>query len=358
MTWSGDAPSFLIVSLRYIGDVLVSTPLALSIRTHIPRAPVDYLVFEGTEGILSKNPLVRSVHAIPPGSRSLRRYAALRKKYDFAIAANPSDRSAFLCAGAGRRSLGFSYFARKEWWKPRLLDVCRLYDAGRHVVPLVLSLLGPLGIPPRPRLTMHCDDDDLRAARSVTGEDPYVLLHPYAGRPYKYWPARSWGALAGIVRERLGVRAVVTASPAPADGAVLEEIAGCSPAGTAFFPRALSLNGLAAAIRGSVAFVGTDTVATHMAAALDVPTIALYGPTMTRHWGPWPNDWPGESPYDSRGGIQRRGSVTVVQKDWQCVPCHRETCALSGGGRILCLEELTAGEVFDELALAISGKAR
>jgi heptosyltransferase-3 len=349
----GGGPSFLIVSLRYIGDVLLSTPLALSIRTHIPHAEVDYLVFEGTEGVLSKNPHVRTVLTIPPASRSLRRYGLLWKKYDYAVATNPSDRSAIQCIGAGRTTVGFSYFRRKEWWKKTLLDECRFYNDSVHIVPLILSLLEPLGIPPRPRVVAAFGESDAGFAREELGPGGYVLLHPYAGRRYKYWTPRGWGALAAVLTKTTGLRPVFTVSADPADRAVLEQILSCAPRGTAAFRRRFTLPQLAAAIHGAHGFVGVDTVATHMAAALDVPTVALYGPSMTRHWGPWPNDSSEQSPYPAHGGLRRIGKITVIQREWPCVPCSKETCALSGGNRMLCLEELSAEEVAEELFLVM-----
>ena len=59
--------TFLIISLRYIGDILLSTALARSIKAALPDATVDYLVFAGNEGILDGNPDVRRVLTMRPG---------------------------------------------------------------------------------------------------------------------------------------------------------------------------------------------------------------------------------------------------------------------------------------------------
>jgi heptosyltransferase-3 len=334
--------------LRYIGDVLLATPLALSIKERYPEARVDFLVFAGTEGILAKNPCVDAVHVIPPGSRRLGLLARIWRRYDFAIGANTSDRTTIFTAAAGRTSIGFSYFSRKEWWKKLLLDTCRLCDDRLHIVPLILTQLETLGIPPRPRVVMGYDPTDEEFARRHIGEGEYVILHPYTRRPCKQWTPAGWGALAALIRET-GSKAVFTVSPAPTDRLLLDEILAQAPAATSFFHAPYSFNQLAAAIRGSCGFVGVDTVVTHLAAALDVPTVALYGPTLTRHWGPWPNDSPELAPYDSQGAVQRVGRITVIQKEWPCVPCNRESCASSERGRIECLAAISPGEVFSEL---------
>ena len=349
----GGAPSFLVVSMRYLGDVLLSTPLALSIMESMPDASVDYLVLPGGDSILEKNPSVRAVYTMPPGSRSVRDFLGRFRRYDYAIGANPSDRTAISAIGAGKTSVGFSYFSRKEWWKRRLYDECRLYDDRVHAVPLILSLLEAVRIPPVPRVVMGFDEEDRRIARECSGNDGYVLFHPYARKEYKYWPPECWGALARLVSERMGLVPVFSVSPSPADRPLLDRILEIAPRGTRTLGRVLSLPQLAAAISGGRAFVGVDTVVTHMAAALEVPTVAIFGPTWVHHWGPWPNGETSAAPYDAKGRVQRRGRIAVVQKDWPCVPCNQEWCALSRGGSILCLETLSPEEVFEEFRLVV-----
>lgn len=343
------APSFLIVSLRFIGDVLLSTPLALSIKEQMPDARVDYLVLKGAEGILAKNPHVRAVHAMQPGVMNLGLLARLWRNYDVAIGANPSDRTCIAAAIAGKRSFGFFYNRPNEWWKKRVMDGCLRYDHRNHIVPLILSQLEPLGISPRPRVVMGFDDGDRAFAQAHLGEGDYVILHPYARKWYKYWTPSGWGRLAELIRRETGLRPVFTVSPDPADRAALDAILACAPAGTAVFHEPYSLSRLAAAIKGGRGYVGVDTVATHMAAALDVPTVALFGPTMVQHWGPWPNGSPENAPYLARGGVQRLGGVTVVQRGWPCVPCNRESCEKSESGLIECLAAVSPEEVCGEL---------
>jgi len=191
--------------------------------------------------------------------------------------------------------------------------------------------------------------EDRRFAREVAGSDGYVLLHPFARKEYKYWPPECWGALARFVSERIGLVPVFSVSPSPSDRPVLARILENAPAGTRTLARVLSFPQLAAVLAGAKAYVGVDTVVTHMAAAVDVPTVALFGPTWAHHWGPWPNGEISSAPYGAKGRVQRMGRITVVQKDWPCVPCNQETCALTGGGRIECMAALSTEEVFREL---------
>lgn len=343
------APSFLIVSLRYIGDVLLSTPLALSIKEQLPEAQIDYLVFEGTAGILQKNPHIRSVLTIPQENKNIFFYSSLWNRYDYAIGTNPSDRTVFYCACGGRRTIGFSYLSKKEWWKNILLTKCNFYNDQVHIVPLILSQLEPLGIPTKPRVVMGYDANDEKFIEAMLGKGEYILLHPYARKQYKYWPATSWAALADMIQDQLGMRAVFTVSPSASDHEHLKAIMASSSSNFSFFPQPVSLSQLAAAIKNSKAYIGIDTVVTHMAAALDIPMVALFGPTLVRHFGPWPNDYTGEMPYNHSGCIQRQGNISVVQKDWPCVPCNKETCSHSQNGDIECMNAIKVEDVFSEL---------
>jgi heptosyltransferase-3 len=91
--------------------------------------------------------------------------------------------------------------------------------------------------------------------------------------------------------------------------------------------------------------VGTDTVITHMAAALGVPTVALFGPSNPVKWGPWPKGYCREgSPYVMRG-TQRAGNVILLQGNGECVPCREEGCDRHIGSFSRCLLELSADEV-------------
>jgi len=251
---------------------------------------------------------------------------------------------------AGKKSYGLLRKVPGEWWKEPLLDGSCRYDDRNHVVQVVLSLLDMLNIPKRPRVVVGFDAEDERIVREKLAGGPYVVLHPYSRAAFKFWDERKWAELAGMIRSRLKLRPVFTVAPDLADQALLRRIADAASTPIEKFADPFSLNQLAAAIKGSVAYVGIDTAVTHIAAATGSPVIALYGPTLTRYWAPWPNDCGEASPFAANKGIQRKGNVTVIQKDWGCVPCNKETCAITTRQKIECLEAITPDEVLRELA--------
>lgn len=342
--------SFLIVSLRYIGDVLLSTPLARSIKAADPEAAVDYMVFEGTEGILSRNPDVRSVFTVCPGSRSLSDLLGRFKDYDVAIGVNASDRTAFQVIATGRTSIGFADPRPKEWWKKRAFSHCSVYDPDKHVVELLLGQLRYLDIPPVAEIAVPVRDEDRAWAERACGGGEFVLLHPYTHWEYKKWPSPHWALLSRRIESEMGIRTLFTVAPGSAEQRIREELRGAGIDNSRFVPGPMSLGQSGALVSRADAYIGIDTVITHMAAALGRKTVAIFGPTPPWRWGPWPNGHPVFTPYGHHGGIQRRGNIVIVQKDWECAACDRMGCDHRPDSISRCLVELSVEEVYSELS--------
>ena len=333
----------------------MTTPLAVSIKRAIPGAAIDYLVFEGTDGVLTHNPLIRRIITVPRRGSNAGMLLTLFRHYDISLAAYPSDRTVIAAAIAGKYSIGLTYDSNKGWWKKALLSSYSICDDRLHVVTNVLSLLGPMGIPAVPLVAAGYDESDLAYARAAMPTGKNVILHPYSRNRCKYWPAAKWTELAGLIWEETGCRAIFTRTAGSEDGEYLEQILATAPSGVTAFKEPCTLSRLAAIIRESTAYIGIDTVVTHIAAELEVPTIAIFGPTLPRYWAPWPNGCNVQSPFNvNKSGVQRSGYVTVVQKDWECVPCNMESCAISTRGKMECLEAITPQEVLKEAIDAIS----
>ncbi|MGA9951215.1 MAG: glycosyltransferase family 9 protein, partial [Xanthobacteraceae bacterium] len=110
---------------------------------------------------------------------------------------------------------------------------------------------------------------------------------------------------------------------------------------------------LSAVIGAARAYIGPDTAITHLAAATGVPTVALYGPTDPRIWGPWPRGGLDRA-WESSGTIQRRGNVWVVQNPLLCLPCQQEGCDRRLNSRSQCLDELTVMQVVSAVDEALT----
>jgi heptosyltransferase-3 len=340
--------SYLVVSLRYIGDVLLSTVLSRSIRAACPGAAVDFLVFEGTEGILAGNPDIRNVYTVRPGSRSLGDLVRRWKRYDVSMGVNASDRTAFQLIATGRDSVGFADLRKKEWWKRVAFTHCSNYDSDKHVVELLLGQLRFLEIPPVAEVSIYFGPEDSQAALAAAGPGNYVLLHPYTRWNYKKWPSENWADLCRRIEGETGVRALFTVAPGAFEERIREEIRAAGVNDSNFVRGPLSIREVAALVSRAKAYVGVDTVVTHIAAALGRQTVAVFGPTPPWRWGPWPNGYTVSTPYGRHGGVQRKGNVVIVQKDWECAACDRMGCDHTRESASRCLVELSPDEVYAE----------
>jgi heptosyltransferase-3 len=104
-------------------------------------------------------------------------------------------------------------------------------------------------------------------------------------------------------------------------------------------------------------YVGPDTSVTHLAAASGCPTVALYGPTDPRLWGPWPTGGLVE-PWAPAGTIQRRRNVWLVQNPLPCLPCQQEGCERRLDSHAQCLDELTPLQVMRAADDALAAPGR
>ncbi len=141
----------LIVALRRLGDVLLSTPLIRSVKRAFPQSAIDALVFAGTEGILTGNPDISAILTMPQRPRwreTLALMLRLGKRYDLALSTQTGDRPTLLAVIAGRQSAG-PVEARGLAAAVKRLALGGSYvsDRTQHRVLDILRLTELLGIP-------------------------------------------------------------------------------------------------------------------------------------------------------------------------------------------------------------------
>ena len=346
----GAAPrSVLIVVTRRIGDVLLATPLIRSLKQAWSQCAVDVLVFSGTEGVIAANRDVRRVLTIAPrpGWRGhLGLAARIARRYDVAFSLVPGDRPTFYAYLAGRWRAGLLVESRKERWKQRLLDRWALFDdLNTHTVRTHLALAGMAGVAARGDVTASWSAAEEQQAVQLTGTGAsFAVLHPYPKFNYKMWRQEAWTELACWLAAR-GMRTVLTGGGGAEELAYVAAIARALPGDCLNAAGKLTLGASACLVSRARVFVGPDTAMTHVAAALGVPTVALYGPTNCVKWGPWPRGHaPDANPW-RRCGSQRSENVTLLQGAGACVPCHLEGCDRHIGSYSDCLQQLPAARV-------------
>lgn len=335
----------LLICTRRIGDVLLATPVARSLKRAWPQAELHYLVFKGTEGVLEGNPDIDQIIAVPHRTDWSGKFAQIRQlwqRYDLAVPVIASDRARLYGWVGAKTSVGF--VGDWETGKKLLLDHWLvLDDRDAHVVSTGLRLTELLGIEPCnqvvPPAITHKQSLALFNRLDFLNRHGYVVLHPCPKYAYKMWRKDGWVELAGWLQNQ-GLVVVLTGGPGEDERSYADEIA--EHVEVVNLVGKLSMAETAAVISRARLYVGPDTATTHIAAAVGVLTIALFGPSNPIKWGPWPRDWIGlESPWPWRGG-GRRGNVQMIQGSGDCVPCLAEGCDRHIGSDSLCLQRISS----------------
>lgn len=332
----------LIINLKQAGDVLVSSPVIAAVHEAWPGAEVSMLVARGTEDMVRGHPGLRRVYTLNRRQKSWRETLKLvrelrRRSFDLTLDLSWGDRGAFLAlaSGAGER-VGFAR-RRQPFWQ-RWGTFTRLVSApmGMHMVEQNLEALRALGVnPDHPRLSFYWDKKAARRVQELLAEmslggRPYAVVHPGAGWRFKCWTPAGYARVIEALEEERGLPVVLTGAPGPLDRELAEDIlAQCRVR-----PRVLvgetSLMELGVLIAWARLFFGVDSAPMHLAAAVNTPATALFGPSGDINWGPW--------------GEGHR----VIKKGWDCQPCGRAGCEDTKISR--CLTELSPAEVLADLA--------
>src|SRR5262249_18339044 len=118
-------PRILVIAMRRLGDVLLTTPLGRSLKRGFAGAPIDRLGLRGTEGILEGSPDIDSVRTIGARPTTVETFGLIRslwRRYDLAVTTQTGDRPTFLAFVAGRTRVGLvPAQGGGGWWKRRAL---------------------------------------------------------------------------------------------------------------------------------------------------------------------------------------------------------------------------------------------
>ena len=352
----------LVLTEQRLGDVLLTTPLIHSLRCAWPDAQIDVSAFASCAVMLAANPDVDRVLPFPDrGSQraKLAFAASLFRNYDIALSTLPGDRCTLLAWLAAPYRIG-PIDPRKRW-RRRLLDAWFEIDLrGTHSVLRHLQLADLLAIERHYQVILAFTDADLSAAKqllqSVPGDGAYAVLHPTPMFAYKAWTRSGWIALARWLQKR-GLGVVLTGAAGDVERAETAAIAAAAP-GTIDAAGRLGIGAVAALLAGASVYAGPDTVVTHMAAALGIPTVALFGPSNPLQFAPWPERFEGPAQPFALRGSATVGNVTLLQGEGFCVPCLEEGCARHAASLSDCLQHLPPARVIGAVEAALAGARR
>lgn len=340
----------LLIRLRLIGDVILTTPAIRAIRGLLPQTHLTYLVEPHAAAAVSGNPHLDEVIVAPllTGLPRLRADARLawrlrRARYDAVIDFHGGPRSSLLAWASGApRRIGYEASGR-SWMYTERVSRPRVHRE-RHSVENQWDLVEAL-LPGLPRPSPDTDPVEMAgdpgadgriaarlAAAGIAASEPLVVVHVGAGNEFRRWPE---GAFAALVEKLVAAgpdrRIILTtgAAQAPTAGAIrLAAIARGVAAPAVRVWCDLDLGELRSLLGRARLFIGGDSGPAHVAATTPVPMVVLFGPTTPAVWGPW----------------RPRGLVTEIVDvgALPCRPCDQRRCE---PGDFRCLRGITPEEV-------------
>lgn len=321
----------LIIQLRQIGDVLLSTPAVRALRRRYPQAYLAYLVEERPGLVLKGNPhldeiIIRPTHG---GWREpVQTIQRVRQgRFDLVVDFLASPRTALISWFSGAKvTISFANRRRRYFYThpvmpqgiyaaEQKLSLLRILGISGHSLDLEM----PVPAPAREKIRGFFQ------ARGLDNGRPIVVMEPFHKRPVRQWPGPYFARLADMIAREL--RARVVFSWGPGKEAEVKAILDLAQEPHLTAP-ATDLHELAALYAAADLYVGNDCGPRHIAASQGKPTFAILGPT-DESWTP-PND----------------PRHQTVAKNLPCRPCNQRHCPEQHHA---CLAELSPEEVFAAL---------
>ena len=327
---AGEPRSILVIRLGAVGDVVRTLPAVSCLKRTFPFARITWTVEEPSREILEGDPEIDEVivlrrRALVAGLKlrgtlaalaHLREYrAALRgRTFDWAVDLQGTLKSALIARSSGApRTFGFGRAHAREWSHLLYTDPVAIPAGKMSRVARALTFVEALGADvssPRHRLPKR--EGPSSAAReflrSAAPARPRVLVCPGTSeaQAYKRYPADLFARLADRIAEEAGASVVIAWGPG--EEPIAEEVRRSMRRAAVLTPPT-RLTDLAELARECDLFVASDTGPLHIAAAVGVPLLALYGPT-----DPIVN-----APYTDAPYLSFVGDVT-------CRPCRNRGC--------------------------------
>jgi heptosyltransferase I len=283
---------FLVVRLGSLGDIVHTFPAVAGLRESFPKSAIVWLTHPRWMELVASSGLATEIWPVDSrDNSSVREVLSKIRKLGWTAALDYQGlwKSAFLpFLGGISKRIGFSSETIREYGVQILYNQ-RVRCVTKHIADQNGELTlraGAREAVAKPALTVSTADvQKVRAELFTEGVERYVVLSPGGGWRSKCWPAERYGALAARICGELGLRSVINYGPGEESLAADVEAASGDAKALAYDGE---LGALMALLRGAEIIVGGDTGPLHLALALGMRGVAIYGPTDPARNGPYP----------------------------------------------------------------------
>ncbi len=317
----------LVIHLAGLGDLVMGLPALEALRRRYPKSRIHLLTWARHAALVEYITGIDIGHFLQEGlfaqvflQNFLTALRLRRERLDLAVNLYQVYRRvgvwklrALLWLIRPRRTAGRNTDGKASWFDMKVDE--RAQD-GAHEVERQLAMVTALGAgvdsaAPRPRLRMDAAEGQAMTRwlgkKGVSPDEALVVIHAGSGRPAHRWPSRKFAELADQLEKAHNVRIVLTGNKR--ERGLARRIAR-KLARPVLAAGELSFGQLCALLLRSRLFLSNDSGPMHVASALNVPLVAIFGPGDPHRYGPYPPERPDQ--------------VVIYASD--CKVCHRQDC--------------------------------
>ena len=334
----------LIINPYGIGDVLFTTPVISNLRAAYPQAAIAYLANRRTADFIKFNPDIAQVFIYERDDfvGNYRKYLELfnsikQEAFDLVFDFSLNSSFGFLSFACGiKKRVGFDYRGRGRFLTHR---VSMVGFEQRHVIEYYLDLLRLIEIPVKTsQMKLDVPDKDVQWAQEwltrhhIDPDRPLIAVLPGGGASwgkaakYKRWAVPKYAHLIDKIIENFDAAIILMGDSKEEE--LCRDLVRLAHSPLHVAVGETSLLGLAALLMRCQVAILNDGGPLHMAVAVGVKTVSIFGPVDPHVYGPYPVS-----------------GHTVVQKKLPCQPCYR-SFRMADCGHISCLGELSVEEVY------------
>ena len=276
----------LILRMGPLGETLLTTPVIRALRRRFPEAHIAYMVAPGREELVSESPYLDEVITYSVSIPKLI-YGMAKRSFQMVVILQPTFRlvlHTFLARIPFR--IGFETNSAKG----RLLHVAVPNNIHQHETARYLDVVRGIGIEPdseEPEMFVNAAAqrwaDDFLVGAGISADRPLIGLNPGSGSESRRWSKAGFAHVGDELHQKYDAQILITAGDA--EGSLPHDIAdlmSCSP----IILTGITPIQLGAMLQKCRLYISNDTGPMHMSTAIKTPTIALFGASNPRQWGP------------------------------------------------------------------------
>lgn len=286
--------NILLLQLKRIGDLILTTPSIAALRDRFPDASISLVVSSAVKELLPAIAGIDKVLEVRGKTDDALDWIALSLgKFDYCLDFTRNDRSSFLTflSGARKRITSDHPNLRTKLRARSYNEFVEAPVGFLHTVDYHLALLKPLGIEnPSRVIRLTLPDETVAQANELLEAggigDDFVCFHPGSARAEKFWDAARWAEVIDLCASETGMKCVLTGGRSAVEQAQIAAITAAAKSKPIDLSGKTKLLTLAALVRKARLLVTVDSAPMHFAAAWDTPQVVLFGPTNPFHWHP------------------------------------------------------------------------